>query len=184
MARDYSKIPIDQMRRKDRQTDETFITEMLGQVPFCTIGHSLEDQPFLHTNTFIFNPERKAIYFHTAAEGRMRFNAEKNRRVCFSISKMGRLLPAKVALEFSVEYESVVVFGDVQVVEDPREAKDMLQALLDKYFPHLESGKDYRSTTDEELKRTAVYRIDITSWSGKKKLEPPEFPGAFLYGEP
>jgi hypothetical protein len=38
--------------------------------------------------------------------------------------------------------------------------------------------------TDDELARTSVYRIDITSWTGKRKKVEDDFPGAFLYGQP
>ncbi len=64
-------------------------------------------------------------------------------------------------------------------MEDEDEAKRALQMLLDKYAPHLVPGRDYRATTDEELGRTAVYRIDIEAWSGKQKAVEPDFPGAF-----
>ncbi len=94
---------------------------------------------------------------------------------------MGRLLPADEALEFSVEYAGVTVFGRGEVVADKAEAKAALQLLLDKYAPHLHPGRDYRPTTDQELARTAVYRITIDSWSGKRKEVAEDFPGAFRY---
>jgi hypothetical protein len=56
--------------------------------------------------------------------------------------------------------------------------------LLDKYAPHLEAGRDYRPTTDDELKRTAVYRVDIESWSGKQKEVEADFPGAYELPRP
>lgn len=92
---------------------------------------------------------------------------------------MGRLLPAPEALEFSVEYAGVVAFGRGRVVEDRQEARAALQMLLDKYAPHLRPGVDYRATTNDELRRTAVYRIDIETWSGKQKEVSEDFPGAF-----
>jgi nitroimidazol reductase NimA-like FMN-containing flavoprotein (pyridoxamine 5'-phosphate oxidase superfamily) len=95
---------------------------------------------------------------------------------------MGRLLPASEALEFSVEYASVVVFGRAGIVEDFEEARIALQLLLDKYAPHLKPGQDYRPPIDEEIKRTSVFRIRIDSWSGKKKEVAPDFPGAYHYG--
>ena len=97
---------------------------------------------------------------------------------------MGRLLPAPEALEFSVEYAGVVTFGTGRVVEEQDEARTALQMLLDKYAPHLRPGVDYRATTDDELKRTAVYRIDIEAWSGKQKEVPEDFPGAFALDPP
>jgi nitroimidazol reductase NimA-like FMN-containing flavoprotein (pyridoxamine 5'-phosphate oxidase superfamily) len=96
---------------------------------------------------------------------------------------MGRLLPADVALEFSVEYTGVVVFGTAVIVTDETEATNALQLLLDKYAPHLKPGPDYRPPVPEELKRTAVFRINIEQVSGKKKEVAADFPGAYLYTE-
>ena len=96
---------------------------------------------------------------------------------------MGRLLPADEALEFSVEYGGVVVFGTASIVSDPGEAEHGLQLLLDKYAPHLRPGRDYRPITAGELKRTSVFRLDIESWSGKRKVEAADFPGAYRYEE-
>ncbi len=100
-------------------------------------------------------------------------------KVAFSAVAMGRLLPAPEALEFSVEYAGVVAFGTGHIVEDREEARTALRMLLDKYAPHLTPGVDYRPTTDGELKRTAVYRIDVETWSGKQKEVTEDFPGAF-----
>jgi nitroimidazol reductase NimA-like FMN-containing flavoprotein (pyridoxamine 5'-phosphate oxidase superfamily) len=66
------------------------------------------------------------------------------------------------------------------VVEDHREAERALVLLMEKYAPHLEAGVDYRPVTPQEVRRTAVIRLDIEAWSGKEKTEPPDFPGAYL----
>jgi hypothetical protein len=94
---------------------------------------------------------------------------------------MGRLLPAPEALEFSVEYEGVTAFGRAHHVEDPAEAARALQLILDRYAPHLRPGRDYRGVTEEELARTAVWRVDIESWVGKRKAVDADFPGAFVF---
>ena len=82
---------------------------------------------------------------------------------------------------FGVEYAGVVVFGRAAIVTDDAEAKRGLQLLLDKYFPHLRPGDDYTPTADRDLKVTAVYRIDIESWSGKEARADDDYPGAFSY---
>jgi len=63
--------------------------------------------------------------------------------------------------------------------EAPAEEEAALQKLLDKYAPHLRPGEHYRPITAAELKRTAVYRVDVEAWSGKEKFEAPDFEGAF-----
>jgi nitroimidazol reductase NimA-like FMN-containing flavoprotein (pyridoxamine 5'-phosphate oxidase superfamily) len=143
----------------------------------ATVGEG--GQPYLNSNLFVFDEERHCLYLHTHRTGRTRDNVAAHDRVTFSAAAMGRLLPAPEALEFSVEYAGVVVFGRGSIVEEAAEARHGLRILLEKYAPHLRYGEDYRATTDDELKRTAVYRIDIEAWSGKQKEVAEDFPGAF-----
>ncbi len=163
-------------------TDEAWIKSMLSRLPSCALATSADQQPFINVNLFAYDEAAHAIYLHTAREGRTRANVENNARVCVSVHEMGRLLPARTALNMSVEYASVIVFGRAVVVSDEDEARHGLQLLLDKYFAHLEPGRDYRPITDDELKQTAVYRVDIEAWSGKRKQVEADFPGAFVFG--
>ena len=175
--------PINQVHRKDRVVeDEGWIRALLHRAAVGTLATVSDGQPFINSNLFVYDEAAHAIFMHTARVGRTRANIEGDQRVCFSCFEMGRLLPAKEALEFSVEYAGVTVFGRGEVVADKSEAKAALQLLLDKYAPHLHPGRDYRPTTDQELARTAVYRIAIDAWSGKRKEVAEDFPGAFLYG--
>jgi nitroimidazol reductase NimA-like FMN-containing flavoprotein (pyridoxamine 5'-phosphate oxidase superfamily) len=173
------------VRRRDRAVeDEGWIKDFLRRAPAGTLATVHAGQPFVNMNVFAYAEDEHAIYLHTARTGRTRANIEGSERVCFGVHTMGRLLPAVRAKEFSVEYAGVVVFGRGEVVADEAEARRALQRLLDKYFPHLRPGRDYRPITAEELAVTTVYRIRIDGWSGKQKVAPDDFPGAFRYGEP
>jgi uncharacterized protein len=163
--------------------DQEWIEALLKRVPMGTVATARDGQPFQSTLLFVYEPSRRAIYMHTARRGRVWENLGADPRVCFSAAEMGRLLPASTALNFSVEYSSVVVFGNAVHVTDPGEAEMALQILLDKYFPHLHPGQDYRAITQGELEATAVYRLEIEEWSGKRKAVAEDFPGAFRYGE-
>ena len=168
------------VRRRDRGKEESWVRDFMLQAPWgflATVGD--DGQPFLNSNLFVYDADRHCIYLHTHRTGRTRDNMDGGVKVAFSAAGMGRLLPAPEALEFSIEYAGVVAFGIGRVVEDVSEAKAALQAILDKYAPHLRPDVDYRSTTDEELKRTAVFRIDVEAWSGKQKEVEEDFPGAF-----
>ena len=167
--------------RKDRAiTDEEWIVDFLTRVPgMATIATAVDGQPFISTLLYVYDARRRAIYFHTARRGRVWENLRGGGQVCFSAAKMGRLLPAATALNFSVEYESVVVFGRACLVDDPAEAEEALQMLLDRYFPHLRPGVDYRPIAPAELEATAVFRMDVEEWSGKRKAVDADFPGAF-----
>jgi nitroimidazol reductase NimA-like FMN-containing flavoprotein (pyridoxamine 5'-phosphate oxidase superfamily) len=182
MSKNYAALPYTEVRRADRAVDdEGWIIDFLNRAAIGTLATVQDGQPFINSNLFVYDAANHVIYMHTARVGRTRANVDGDERVCFSVSEMGRLLPAEEALEFSVEYSGVVVFGTAQVVSDKVEARKSLQLLLDKYFPHLQPERDYRPIIDEELVRTSVYRISIDSWSGKRKKVDDDFPGAFFY---
>ncbi|MCP4424146.1 MAG: pyridoxamine 5'-phosphate oxidase family protein [Chloroflexi bacterium] len=173
-----------EMRRKDRAvTDEKWIVDLLNRAPFGVMATVWEGRPFTVARNFAYDPEKHAVYMHGAQKGRTYDNVQTNDRVCLNVSEMGRLLPAPRAMNFSVEFSGVVIFGRVSLVTDADEAKHGLQLLSDKHFPHLKPGQDYEPTTDTDLKITAVYRIDIESWSGKQKKVADDFPGAFYMSE-
>ena len=185
MPKDYSTLSYNQVRRSDRAVeDDGWIRALLHRAPVGSLATVYADQPFLNMNLFVFDEASHAIYMHTARVGRTAANLQQSEKVCFGVNTMGRLLPADEALEFSVEYSGVTVFGRGHIVSDVLEATRCLQMLLDKYFPHLHPERDYRPIVREELARTSVYRIDIESWSGKKKEVEEDFPGAFFYNSP
>lgn len=168
------------LRRRDRGKDEAWVRSFIREAPFGFLATVADGgQPFLNSNLFVYDGGRHCIYLHTHRTGRTRENLANPEKVAFGVAAMGRLLPAPEALEFSVEYAGVTVFGTGRIVEDESEAKGALQMLLDKYAPHLCPGRDYRATTDDELARTTVYRIDVETWSGKQKEVEADFPGAF-----
>ena len=103
--------------------------------------------------------------------------------MALTVYQMGRFLPAPEASEFGVEYASVVVFGMGTLVQDEAEAEEALTRLMEKYAPHMKAGEDYRPVTPEEVRRTAVVRVDIQAWSGKEKKEAEDFPGAYRLDE-
>jgi uncharacterized protein len=162
--------PINQVRRKDRAvTDEVWIREFLRTAPYGVVATESEGQPFLNPVTFVYDEATHAVYFHTGRKGRIFQNIAHNPRLCFNVSRMGRLLTSDRAAGFGVEYESVIVFGRAHAMDDPTESERALRLLLEKYFSELEYGVNYRAVTAEEVSHTAVFRLAIEAWSGKRE---------------
>ena len=127
-----------------------------------------EDQPFITPSTYFYDEANNRLIFHSNIAGRIRTNIEHQPQVCAEVSELGRLLPSNVALEFSLQFRSVVVFGQAFILEDEQEQREVMHKLIAKYFNKMQLGKDYRPATEKELKRTTVYEIRIGSWSGKE----------------
>jgi len=161
--------PFNKIRRQDRAQGDAWIRAFLQRASFGSMATACDGQPFIVARNFAYDEAAHAIYMHGAVKGRTYDNVQADGRVCFSASEMGQLQPAKKAVNFGVGYSGVVVFGRATIVTDTVEAKRGLQLIMDKHFPHLRPGEDYEPATDADLKVTAVYRIDIESWSGKEK---------------
>ena len=176
--------PINLPRQQNRTKDDTWISAFLQRVPYGILATESGGQTFQKPTLFIYSASDHAIYFHGATEGRLPHNLKANPRASLCAAEIGRMLPADTAMEFGVEYASVVVFGAVRLLSDAGEAERGVQLLLDRYFPHLKPGEDYRPIIPEELNITAVYRMDVEAWSGKEETSPPDFPGAFNFPYP
>ena len=103
--------PRSDMRRSDRGRDDDWIRAYLQAASFGFLATVKDGQPFLNSNIFVYDVDRHVIYLHTARTGRTQSNLSEPVQVAFSTATMGRLLPAPEALEFSVEFSGVVVFG-------------------------------------------------------------------------
>ena len=169
MPRDYThQSPTAFQRLPEYQRVDAWIRAFLHRAQVGHIASAQEGQPFLNPTTFWFDEDRHRIIFHSNIAGRIRSNIENNPKVCFEASELGKLLPSNVALEFSLQYRSVIVFGTAHLVTDPGEARQVLYGLIRKYFPLMTPGREFRTITDKELRATSIYAIPIEQWSGKE----------------
>ncbi len=170
MPKDYdlSAMPANAQRRAEHVQSDEWVRDFLRRTHYGRVATQWGDQLFINPTLFWFDPGRHEIYFHSNVAGRVRANSEQHERVCFEASAFGKLLPSNVALEFSIQYESVIAYGVIRVLEDFEEKRRTLSGLISKYFPALTAGQEYRPITEAELKRTSVYALAIDSWSGKR----------------
>ena len=169
MPRDYNnQSPTAFQRLPEYKREDDWIREILQRGQIAHIASTWDDQPFINPTTFFYDQARQRLIFHSNIAGRLRANIERNLKVCVEVSEVGKLLPSNVALEFSLQYRSVLVFGTVQLIKDAEEQAAVLHKLIGKYFSEMEGGTEYRPVTEKELRQTSVYEIRIESWSGKE----------------
>lgn len=170
MARTYQNQSPTAFQRQPEyaREEEGWIKSLLHRGEIAHIASHWDLQPFLNPTTYYYDEAGHRLIFHSNIAGRIRANIERHPEVCVEVSEFGKLLPSNIALEFSLQYRSVIVYGKARIIEDENEKRDVLQKLIHKYFGDMQIDKDYRSATDKELKRTSVYEIQIDSWSGKE----------------
>ena len=169
MPRSYeNQPPTAHQRLPHYQREEPWIREFLHRGEIAHVATRWDEQPFITPTTYYFDEAGHRLIFHSNISGRIRSNIDRRPQVCVEVSEMGKYLPSNIALEFSLQYRSVIVFGKARVIEDLQEKRTVLHKLIDKYFKPMQIDKDYRPATDKELRRTSVYEVMIESWSGKE----------------
>jgi nitroimidazol reductase NimA-like FMN-containing flavoprotein (pyridoxamine 5'-phosphate oxidase superfamily) len=163
--------PTAHQRRPEYIRDDEWIRDFLRRGQIAHIATVRDHQPFVTPSTYFYDEDNHRLIFHSNIVGRIRANIENQAQVCAEVSELGRLLPSNVALEFSLQFRSVMAFGPATILEDEQEKRKVLHKLIVKYFDKMEPGREFRPATDKELKRTSVYEIKIESWSGKENWQ-------------
>jgi nitroimidazol reductase NimA-like FMN-containing flavoprotein (pyridoxamine 5'-phosphate oxidase superfamily) len=171
-----------EIRKKEYAVvDEAWIKSMLSRSLYGSVATVHEAQPFLTPILFLYIEEEHALYFHGATVGRLRANIEINPNVCFNVTEVGRILPYEQAVEFTIEYHSVTVFGQAELVDGKKEVARILQRIMDKYAPHLKPGEDYIPAQTEDINRTLIGKINIEDWTGKQQVDDGESINPYYY---
>lgn len=172
------------MRRKDRQMNKEFGMEVIDRSRYGVLSMVGEDsQPYGLPLSIVRDGEN--LYFHSAKEGRKVETLANNPNV--SIAFVGEtkipelytkdeldeimkdeskatLLISKV---FTTEFESVVVKGRVELVEDEEEKVKAMRLVCEKYTP---TKMDYFDMAVKAgLDRTNVYRVEVEEIKAKRK---------------
>lgn len=176
-AGDRSVAPV---RRRDRAFAEPeWLDRLLATAPLGQIALVWRRRPLIHTTLFWY--DGVAIYWHSAAAGTFgSVLARGARRGAFTVSELGRILPAATPFAFSAEYASAVCRGTARVVRDGAEKRRVLEGVMAKYAPHLAPGTDYAPMPDRDIAVPQVYRLSIDAWGGKHNIKPLDQPG-FAY---
>jgi nitroimidazol reductase NimA-like FMN-containing flavoprotein (pyridoxamine 5'-phosphate oxidase superfamily) len=74
------------LRKKEKEiTDESAIDELLSQGQFACISMCRENEPYIVTLSYRYDPNKRALYFHSAVEGLKLGFLKANPRVCATV---------------------------------------------------------------------------------------------------
>ena len=132
-------------------------------------------EPTIHSHNFWADGD--AIYHHGARRGALAdLLAAGPVKACFTVTEAGRILVADAAVDFGTEFASVVAYGTLRVVDDEAEQWRVQDGLMRKYAPGFEAGRDYRPADADDLRRMAVYRLDVERRIAKHNIRAADHP--------
>lgn len=92
-------------------------------------------------------------------------------QVCVEMTLLDGLVLARSAFHHSLNYRSVVILGEAEVITDPGDRERALELFVERLVPG--RWAELRPSTEAELKQTAVVRISLERSSAKVRSGPP-----------
>jgi uncharacterized protein len=143
--------------------DKSDINRILIEGKFAVISMCRENEPYIVTLSYGYDSDNEILYFHCAKKGLKLDFLDSNKNVCATVIKD----KGYVINECGHEYESVVFWGEMQIVNDLQEKKHgmsmMLHHLEDKDFVI----KDKLLKSDEYYPKMEILKLKIEQIYGK-----------------
>jgi len=143
--------------------DKATIDGMLASVSYGTLAICANDKPYSVPINFV--PMGEDIYFHGAKSGRKMQILKANPHASFSVVESHSVIPSyfsshdQLACPATHFYKSIMIEGEIVIVEEYEEKVQALSALMQKLQPE---GK-YKPLSKEVYKKfinaTVVYKL-------------------------
>ncbi|HVN49818.1 MAG TPA: pyridoxamine 5'-phosphate oxidase family protein [Acidimicrobiales bacterium] len=170
-ATDLAQTDRSTLRRlKERGTHERTAAEAI--LDEAIVAHvAVADAPGPLVLPMVFARVDDRLYLHGALANHLLRTATGSAPVCIEVTLVDGLVLARSAFHHSINYRSVVLFGDAELVDDVDEKRAAMVALVE----HLVAGRSdgTRLPTDAELRKTAVVRFVIDEGSAKVRTGGP-----------
>jgi uncharacterized protein len=150
--------------------DAESVYGILDEAFICHVGFVLEGQPYVIPTGF--GRKGHTLYIHGSAASRMLRTVSAGVPVCVTVTLVDGIVMARSGFHSSMNYRSVVIFGNAKPVEAREEKLAALAAFSEQVMPG--RWKELRETTDAELKGTLVLALPITEASAKVRTGPPK----------
>ena len=144
-------------------THKSDIDKILIKGKFAVIAMCRENEPYIVTLSYGYDSTNECIYFHCAKNGLKLDFLNANKNVCATvINDKGYVMD-----ECGHEYESVVLWGEMQIINDLPEKKHGMGILLH----HLEEKdsviKEKHLNSASHYSKMVILKLNIKQIHGK-----------------
>ena len=149
--------------------DRAVIDAILDEGLVAHVGIIAERQPYVIP--VLYAREGESIYIHGSPLSRLLGRLAEAVPMCLTVTLLDGVVFARSAFHHSLNYRSVVVLGEGQVIADPAAKAAALRTVVE----HVARGRadDVRGPDDKELDATEVVAIAIREASAKVRTGPP-----------
>ncbi len=149
--------------------DTELIQSIIDEALICHVGFVYEGAPVVIPT--IHARVGETLYLHGSPASRMLRSMRAGDEISVNVTLVDGLVVARAAFHNSLNYRSVVIFGEPRIVDDIDEKHVALKAVTEHVLP--ERWADSRPMTDKEFRGTLVVAMPITEASAKTRAGAP-----------
>lgn len=142
---------------------------ILDEAMIGHVGFSIEEQPYVVP--MALGRDGDTLLLHGSVVSRLVNHLAEGLPCCVTVTHLDGLVLARSAFHSSMNYRSLMVFGQALLVTDEEEKS----RCLDRLVEHLAPGRtrDIRESTLKELNATSLLKLPIETFSIKSRTGPP-----------
>ncbi len=149
--------------------DRTTIEAILDEALIAHLGFAVEKTPHVIPTLHARVGER--VYFHGSSASRTVRALAAGTPMCLTVTLIDGLVLARSAVHHSVNYRSVVVFGQATAIEESTEKMAAIEAFTERLVPG--RWEEARPPSAKELKAIQVLSLPLDEASAKLRTGPP-----------
>ncbi|VVB51432.1 Pyridoxamine 5'-phosphate oxidase [uncultured archaeon] len=150
------------LRRKEKAMSEVEAKSFLASMNTGVLSLSSSDVPYAVPIHLVFVEDENAAYFHGASEGQKHLILKSNPTGCLIVFNEKGIKDNVSPCKTGTHYESVIVKGAIQYVNDPTEKAASLSN-----FVAAKTGKTIQFLP-ADVKGTCVMKLSIREITGKR----------------
>lgn len=152
-------------------------TDILAQGMVAHVGFIQDEQPFVIPMSYHYDPEQpKYLYLHGSVRSRILKHLAGGAPVCVTVTLTDGLVYSRKAMNHSMNYRSVVLFGKAREVTQESQKAALFDQMVRRYFPGRTLDQDYHAPPSSDLRATALVEVTLEEVSAKARRGNPTGP--------
>ena len=151
--------------------------EILAEGFVAHVGFVQDGMPYVIPLSYHYDADDPALlYLHGSIRSRVMKELANGVPVCVTVTLTDGLVYSRKAMNHSMNYRSVALFGHAREITDEGEKFRLFDAMVRRYFPGRIVGQDYNAPPSADLGVTSLVKVAIEEWNAKRRIGPPTGP--------
>ncbi len=168
---DFEPTPRTKVKRLWQRAcyDRETVYGILDAGLMCHVGYVIDGQPYVTPTAYWREEDR--VYWHGSSASKMLRNLETGIPCCFTVAILDGLVLARSGFHSSINYRSLMAFGQAEKLEDEAEKLRTLEVFSERLTPG--RWDELKPPSQQELKATTVLTMKLDEVVAKVRNGPP-----------